>query len=471
MLTKYDASYEQQPADLQYVIARLSPLLAMRGFYWRAASLAHQSVVSQELSLSLIRAFAEQSMNLQPDSQWEAIMAFMSIPNSRQLVPPSDKGDGVKRYDERFYVENDMSDFFATEVYNRLAKAITRLSELKLSHPVNGKDVPNVFDNKIRFGDDAFNQSPDAYDAEDRYVFIGDAERLSAMARFHRRMATICQMAAYNLNGYIALRKDIGKAYGIDAELTGKVSGMLDGVGDFFGGVAALKGGVGEALSIEGVTRSERIAITAKHKTVLGLRDARWMKLAYQHMAAWALYTSKVWNDIRNDKDGMRNLLDPDFFMGRKDQNDKAMANLLQLFPKKGGDAKLYGAVSGDMVSVNMYNFFNNPPSNLKQLMPTVFMKHEDVEPLKNLYSSFEPGKNVSTVKMKMSTTVGGKAETKWVEWRNYLYGRAVGWDPNVYGSLFPGVKTPEQVARAQRVLYETRGARPVMNTLLVFVK
>ncbi|MBI3542581.1 MAG: hypothetical protein HY075_04825, partial [Deltaproteobacteria bacterium] len=57
------------------------------------------------------------------------------------------------------------------------------------------------------------------------------------------------------------------------------------------------------------------------------------------------------------------------------------------------------------------------------------------------------------------------------VEWRNYLYGRAVGWDPVVYNKIFPGVNSPEAVAQAQRILAETRGGRALLNSLQMFIK
>ncbi|MBI3554681.1 MAG: hypothetical protein HY074_00285 [Deltaproteobacteria bacterium] len=446
LLKDYNARYETLPNDLKYVVARLSPILPFRGFFWRMATLAHQAVITQEVLLQTIRAFAEQIMTFEPDAQWQAYMTFFSIPNGA-LLWPHEKGDGVRRPDQRFYVENDLVDFLATDVYQALGTAIKRLARLKTTIEINGKSTPLVFDGRIRFGENAFNQS---YDAVDRFALIGDAERFAAMARFHRRMATISQLAAYNMNGNIALRKEIGKKLGIDAS----ISGML---GD-------------DALGVDGLIRADRVRLAKGHPKLFTLRSKEWMKTAYLHLNKWAEYLGRAWEYVQADRDNYDMLLDPDVFAGRHEQIDKAVANLKRMLPNpaKGGPASVYGAISGDELHVDLKSFFFNPPNDLKNLMPIKFNRHEDIEPLKHVYGegNLHWGSK-STVQMRMD--VAGRKRD--VEWRNYLFGRATGWDPGEYSKLFPGVSSPEDVAHSQRILGETRGGRPLLNTLAVFVK
>ena len=78
----------------------------------------------------------------------------------------------------------------------------------------------------------------------------------------------------------------------------------------------------------------------------------------------------------------------------------------------------------------------------------------------------FTPDPNDSLVTMK----IGDKS----VKWRNFLYGRAVAWDlsdDSRYRLLFPDSKDGREIAEAQRVLSETRGGRPLLNTLVIFIK
>ncbi|MEQ1878270.1 MAG: hypothetical protein ABL958_16630, partial [Bdellovibrionia bacterium] len=66
-----------------------------------------------------------------------------------------------------------------------------------------------------------------------------------------------------------------------------------------------------------------------------------------------------------------------------------------------------------------------------------------------------------------VTMTVGGVPS---IRFRNYLYGRAIGWNtgPTGFGKLFPGTT---DVARARRIIGETRGARFLANNMMVWVK
>ncbi len=353
--------------------------------------------------LSTIRAFAEQLMTFEPDTQWQAYMTFFAIPSPALLWPVENKGDGVKRPDQRFYVENDLVDFLATDVYQALGTAIKRMAKLKTTIEINGKSTPLVFDGRIRFGENAFNQS---YDAVDRFALIGESEKFAAMARFHRRMAMISQLVAYNMNGNIALRKEIGKKYGVDATLSGMLSD--------------------DALGVDGLVRSERVKIAKGHPRLFTLRNKEWMKTAYLHLNKWAEYLGRAWEGLQTERDNYDMLLDPDVFAGRHEQIDKSIANLRRMLPSpaKGGVAAVYGSVSGDELKIDLKNFFFNPPTDLKALMPIKFNQHQDIEPLRHVYgvNNLRLG-NKSTVQMRMDVA-GHKRE---VEWRNYLFGRATG--------------------------------------------
>src|SRR5262249_40131648 len=115
MLEKADTkeNYDKAPNDLKYVIARMAPMLAFRGFTWRMAKLAEKSRVSQEGLLTAIRAIGEQAMLLEPDSQWTAYIGFVTIP-----------GKYTGNSKPQFETENDFVDFLYKEVRGRLITAL-----------------------------------------------------------------------------------------------------------------------------------------------------------------------------------------------------------------------------------------------------------------------------------------------------------------------------------------------------------
>lgn len=462
LLTEYDTNYDNAeaayPNDLKYVIARLSPLRAMRGFFWRMAPLAHQAAVTQEQLLGMVRSFAEQVMIYEPDTQWPAYVAFLAIPSKANLAVPSYATKLKKpRSDSRFLVENDLPDFLANEVYPVLNTACNRLLALKMYVEIDGKQSPIVFDNQIRFGQNAFSAQ---YDATDRFKIVGDAERFAGVARFNRRMAMIAQLSAYNWNGNIAMRDEIGKKFGIDATVNAG-----NGIGNM---ITNLTSG-NAAYNMDGVTREERVFISKKYPNVFELRSKAWMPVAYYHLHNYAYFSMKAWGRIRKESDEYNFLLDPDLSQGRRDQIDKSVRNLASLLPdpnSTGGTPVAQGSITGKTVHIDMKDFFNNPPENLHSLMPTGFAHHEDLVGLDKLYPEYNAPANNSIIKMKIGDTM--------VEWRNYLYGRATSWeldDNSKYRVLFPDAKSGTDVADAQKVLSETRGGRPLLNTLVIFIK
>ncbi len=463
ILKEYDEGYDTNnyPNDLKYVIARLAPFRSMRGFIWRMAPLVHQSVITQESLLGMVRSFAEQVMIFEPDTQWEAYIAFLAIPDAHLLETRERHDNKCEKahQDSSFCVENDVADFLASEVYQKLNQASTRLLDLvkntKLTVETDGREHPIVFDNKIRYGQDSFSNWDFA--SKDRFKIVGAAECYSAVARFQRRMAFIAQVAAYNWNGNIELRHELGTHIGIDATQSG-----------LFGG--------SNAFSLEGMTREERVTISRKHQGVFALRSKGWMPVAYYNLHNYAYYTAKAWSIIRKESDESNYLLDPELFQGRKDQIDKGITNLMAMLPdpnKKGMDdasrtqgviGEVQGAITGRKLHVNFMAFFNNPPEDLHELMPTVFYHHQDIRGLAQVYSEFNAADGDSQVSMK----IGEKPAT----WRNYFYGRAVGWNSSGdFKRLFPDVARATDVAEAQRTLAETRGGRPLLNSLTIFVK
>ena len=447
LMKRNNDNYESLPNDLKYVIARMSPILPFRGFVWRMANIAERSRLAHEGMLATARTFAEQVKILEGDTQWEAYMAYISIPTADLLKPQADKGDGVKRPTGAFYVENDIVDFMYNDVMKALITAIQRLKRLDPYIMVGKDKSPIVFDNKIRFGDKAFNKQ---YDAMDRFAIIGKAETNAAIARFWRRIATINQLAAYNWNGNMALRKHIGKKFGYDA-----IKANFDS----------------DPFALEGVTRKERVEAARSFvkssggRTGIKLFDKRgpnsdvMMKDSYKALVQYVEHTEIAWTAIKGEDRSWDMLLDPELFVGREEQIDRSLEGLKSLIT----GSQVVGAISGTPLNINMKAFFDHPPKNLTDLMPTSFAKHEDLQGLAKVYptASFPADSSVISMKYDPRTSV---------KWRNYLYGRATGWDAAAYAGLFPGV-TSGGVDDALRTLTETRGARPLMNTMTMFIR
>lgn len=446
IIKEYDAKYTQIPAsanDLKFAVARMATWLPLRGVVWRMTPMVHKVVVTQEALLATLRNIAEQVKINEPDSHVEAQMLFLTMPDADLI------GKEIR-------VESDFMTYLAKEVYPALQKAAVRLERLNKMANIqdSGQETPIVFDGRIRFGQNAFNSN---YDAFERFKIVGEAERFAALARINRRMFGIATMVAYNWNGHLALRREIGKSFGVGAV----ESALFD----------ALPGE--DNVFVTGATREQRVAIVKKYSKLYTLvpNGQRWMRVAYLHLHKTGDYLSKTWDNIKKEDPNTVMQIDPEVLMGRKEQIEAGIVNLRKLTeadPQSNGSspAVIRGALSGEELTVNLKGFYDNPPKDLKKLLPTSFAKNEDLEGLKA----------IPTYKS-MTQRKGDVMELKFndqsIKFRNYLYGRAKTWDISAsgYGTLFPALKGGEDVARAMRIMNETRGARVVANGLTTFVR
>jgi hypothetical protein len=448
LIKKYDDSYATLPAtanDLKFTIARMAAWLPMKGIIWRMTPMVHQVATTQEALLATLKNFAEQVKINMPDSHVEAQLLFLSMPTP-DLVG------------KEFHYESDFVSFLAKDLYAALAKSASRLQAISMYNiSSKGEQTPLLFDGKIRFGDNSFSEN---YDDYERFKVVGEAERFAALARIHRRMYSIATMAAYNWNGHLALKREIGRLYGMGvAEST--LFDALPGADDVY---------------LRGVSRDTRAATIKKHTKLYTLtpNGQSWMNLAYFHLHMSGTYLGKTWENIKNNTGHYVSQIDPEMFMARKEQVEVGMMNIKKLVgaygPGVSGVAKINGTLSGDELVVDIKGYYEKAPADLKKLLPTAFSRNEDLNKLKSLpmYKSISEVKAGSDV-LQVRFTEGSKP----VHFRNYLYGRSTAWStaPEAYGRLFPNIKKPQDIADAMRILNETRGSRLLAGGLTMFVR
>jgi|GEM_PF-798243 len=446
IIRSYDAKYDQIPAsanDLKFSIARMAAWLPMKGIIWRMTPMVHQVATTQQALLATLKNVAEQVKINEPGSHVEAHMLYLSMP-TEDLIG------------KQFHYESDFIAFLANEVYPSLKKSSQRIEALKMSNvQKNGEETPVVFDAKIRFGENAFNGN---YDDYDRFKVMGEAERFAALSRIQRRMYNIATLAAYNWNGHLALKREIGRMYGVGVA----ESALFD----------ALPGE--DNVYLKGVSRAQRVATIKKYKNLYTLtaNGKSWMTLAYYHLHRSGLFLEETWKNIKNNDGHYIAQIDPEVFLARKEQVEAGVMNVKKLTGPYGtgvsGKTRINGALSGEELVVDLKGFYENPPRDLKNLLPTVFAGNEDITVLKKSpqfasMRELKPGSDVLELNFK------GKKTT----FRNYLHGRATGWNTSAegYGRLFPALKNSADVANAMRILNEARGTRILTNGLTLFVR
>ena len=448
---KYDNAPDSMPNDLKYIVAHMATMRPLQGVVWRMVPLVHHIVVSQEMLLGMIRNMTENALIRDSSGNIRSQMAFFAMPAPTLPYAKLDT----------FNTEGDLMTFLASDVRKALLKGIKRLENLKMTKvdPMTKRETPIVFDAQIRFGDQAFPGND--WSAYDRYKILGDAERFATIGRYHRRLAIIEETVAYNWNGYMLLVQTLGRRYGI-----GNAAAQVQ-----------VNFGMNSNPFIEGLTRKERVSITrsAPFRKLWTLvpgdkGGGAWMKLSYKDFQDNVTYMRKAWDLLKKDASGTSYAqLDPEIFDGRKDQFEAGMVNLEHLVQGNcdsggGGSATIKGAITGEPLQVNMKGYYcDNPPNDLKNLLATQFEGNESVQPMKAMFPDIANDPKKPDV---FTMTYNGKK----VEFRNYFYGRAIGWDAsaNAYGTLFPG---QPDIGKARRILAEARGTRLLTNSVMLTVR
>ena len=110
------------------------------------------------------------------------------------------------------------------------------------------------------------------------------------------------------------------------------------------------------------------------------------------------------------------------------------------------GPIEMRSFVTGKTLQVDLPSFYSNPPESLQNLLPT----------------KFEQGPEFFQKKAAGSEEV--------LKYRNYLKGRAIGWEISAFKPYFPGLKNDGDVAEAARILSQAWGggllAAPMMPAL-----
>ncbi len=426
LLEELDKNYDGYPEDMKLLVARITPLRQMGGFFWRVIPILSKARMTQEIGSGALRAVYSQMAIKFPDNVDKVVFQYLTQPQPGLL--------------QQFTSERDLQVFAHVTLYPALKTSIKRIEGLNLAAK------PVVFDARLRFGEDSFPGS-----STNRFHLVGEAERFTMLSRLHRRLFMIAVFCAYDLDGLMKYRAAVGKKLGVDVAALQE----LNPLSSYFGDAQAELGGI---------TRETRVAMMKKFPNLYKLRSAdepattsfgkRAMVLAYSHFRMHVSYLSNAWKVLQKSGRAGTSVLDPEFFESRKEQIGDAMEVASNLVPKDAAAAYPIHSNrlgSDNVVHVNVRNFFYNPPADLKNLLP----------------NSFDKGDTRADKNGWIKAEVGGKS----VIFRDYAKGRAIGWNVNEYKKLFPDAKNPADIATIERNLNSTLNGRLISGMLVPFVR
>ncbi len=392
-LDELDANYDKSPRDVQFLASVLGLLRPFQGFVYRVEPLASRSKLLHSQLITEVRSFASSYRVYFPTEQWDA--GFEYVTRSAGLPE-------IKH-------ENELQNFVDTAIRPALLKAAGRIDRL---FPAKSNPPMIVWDNQFVMGTAQFQ------DDLDRYVLIGDAEAQAIIASLKFSTASALMATAYQAEGLVDLAKSLGKLYGFDAF----------------------------SFKSEGVTEEERVATILRHQK----KDPFWklrvdgavligsyqMRSALKHLRDAANRGALAWIAVKDQPANEERGLNPGLVAPFNRRIGLAINDIRALLK---GEATLRSGVTGMPVTVNLPAFFENPPSNLSELLPTDFTKEK-------------------------------KVDTKVLR-RDYYAGRGSQWNLDAYRKLFPKLTKQSEVTDFNRILSQTWGGAVLAAPMGPFVR
>lgn len=406
LIESLEKKYDTLPMDAKLAAAQIIAIKPYRSVVYRARKLIDDAEYTKALVITALRATASGQNVFFPTEQWKAGFDYLTTPSANMGTDINNEGQ--------------LQEFIRTEVLPAVQTLETRVRAMRFTTPV-------YFDNKMAYSTANF------FSDDDRFALIGETERNTALAGLNFSISSIHYGLAYNWNGMFETADKMARVYGFRNGL----SAVLPG--DF----------------VEGATAEKRNAVLKRNKSLFVLREggAAWTTAAYPYFKEGVRFARLSWDAAKKDGSSNNNLnmlLDPRGVLPFTRQGDTALKNVENLTVGNGPtDAVFTSAVIGnESVKVNVYALFNKPPEDMKAFLPIDYQGGDRV-----IASEFARDKG--------GALKGG--------YRNYKFGSPAKWctdacvgangkEVNSYGTYFPGVKTPEEVRDAARILSQTWG-------------
>lgn len=401
-LHELDSNYDKHPLDLKYVTAQVILISIFRGIVYRLKPVAAKQKITHSYLLTTIRKLASNMRIFFPSKHVEAVFNYVTEPyldNDRKLV-------------SRFHEAADIQRYLGSFGIKQLLKAAKRLRNLSLA----GKQI--VWDNKIYHGTDTF------VDDLERYSILTEADRHATLSAIHGGIAYIAGFCAYNQKNLFALIKEQGRLYGIDGYIT-KIKGVssYDKVKVFY-----KRNWLGRG--------TKEYKPKYKYLFVLMGNGRDWMQYLLKHKVEAVRHMRLAWEELRDRPAEEYANLNPakvNPWARNIDLNLKNMEAMLN------GVAEIRNKITGHVVKVNLPKFYNDPPIDLKALLPTDW-----------------------DLKNEFKTKHGA-------EYRNYHWKKATNWNLALYKKYLPNLKTADDLPKTIRTLNQAWAGWLVGLPLLKF--
>lgn len=416
LLEKLESKYKAHPHDLKFVAARMLPVHALRGILYRLRPIMELEDVTHSYFLTVVRRIVAQMKLFFPYDHSEAIFDYFA-------KPYMENGKVVSSFKNVFAFQK----YVIESIYPLMATSASRISNMDFSRE------KIIWDNKIMNGSESFQ------DNIARFRVIGEAERSGTLFRLHRGMAFVNRFVAYNQNKLMEYTKEMGKLYGVDGFFS-----EVDGAPSY---------------------KRVKIANQSKFKSLFVLTDngAQWMKQSFSHVKESIKYLRLIYEELKDRPASSFQRINPIRVSSWEREITSGLDTLEAIV---NGPTELRSPITGEVIQVNLPEFYNNPPHDLKQLLPIAWELGD-----KELDSGLKTYRKDTrrNRRNRRNKSQPKKLKSFKVKYRNYYWGRPTAWNSKGYKRYFPSIKNDKDIARHMRIFRQSLGASTIGTPMTQF--
>jgi hypothetical protein len=339
-----------------------------------------------------------------PTDQWNAAFDYLTQPFVQNgQFPYTKAGEAIAQFPKGS--EMHVQAYLRNTVIPMMRISAQRLEKLDLS------DDQVVLDNKLLYGPGAFPS------AMDRYSLVGEVEKQTSLTYLYGSLSELCYQSAYSQEGGMKMNQEISKLYGWDSFLS----------------------------QVDGVPAAKRIKVVRNPKYANWGKmyddGQQWLNSSWAFLARSVEHGDLAWTAMKNRPVSEIYFADNSYALPFQRPISLRLDNLKKMIE---GPTMIRSFITEETTTVNLKDFYLNPPKDLKDLYAT----------------DFENSGEMNSVTLK--TNAGAQK----FSYRNYFNGRPTNWKIDTYKRYFPQVKNANDLKNTARILSQGWGSATVAMPL-----
>ncbi|MCR9204036.1 MAG: hypothetical protein NXH75_05640 [Halobacteriovoraceae bacterium] len=353
-----DKRYDSFSPEVKLMSLHLNVLPLFRGFTYAVHDVVDKNTTLRSQTMTFMREISKLITVNKTIPQSEIMFDYIA-------TPAVDSG----KVTHQFRNEEELQNYTCSKVYTKLNDNYKKLKEIRSSF-----SKPLVFDNQLIQGKDTFK------DDIGRFNLIDKPELAYMQFAMESALYQLSFSCIYSIKGAQKVVKKLGRAFGADA----------------------LKA----FTRPDGVSTEQKVAIINSQKSFLTKKPNgnEWAKASWQYLQLSTQTLEELSGLLLTHKDNEYSVYRREYIAPYESHINENLAKAKRLYSEN--PVALRSSVSGQVITVDVKKFFDNPEQDFKVFFPNEFVKGS------------------KTIKREMA----GKE----IKYENYRVGTPTGWNDEV---------------------------------------